>query len=317
MRTLILLIALVGALSGQLSWAQPGGNKFILNTLHSSLVPQEAWTPPEGAWAFGAETSVTNTFLKNPVYTIDVEQWDLDLTLGHAVTDALFLQVNLPLRWRGGGVFDHTIRQWHEWFDLPEADRQLVENDQYLVEGETTKGPFALRDRGSGLGNLQLSALMRLRNGTRGDGGWQESLSVTLGLPTASDGFGQDSVDAVLAYLYGTSRGSWKWHMGVGGIFIQDRFEQGLRYRPVTPQGFGTIGYALTERFELFLSASGGMQTLVHIGRLPEWFIYLDTGVRWTPSSQIQCGLSLRENPYPSRASADVSLSFGCERTWH
>ena len=124
-------------------------------------------------------------------FLIDGEAATLDATIRRGLTPDLDVALRIPLRWRGGGALDSFIDLWHRIFHLPDASRPLFLHDAFRVEGLTTAGmPFSLTGTGFGLGNLELDARWRFRDG--GAEAVSAALVVRASVPTGTDPFGGD-----------------------------------------------------------------------------------------------------------------------------
>jgi len=71
---------------------------------------------------------------------------------------------------------------------------------------------------------------------------------------------------------------------------------------------------AVTSNFSLFGGLFGGNGTITSITAHPDYFIYLDTGVKYKITSRLIVEGMLRENPAPGKGSTDVTfhLGLGC-----
>ncbi len=291
-------------------------DQFVLRSSHLGIVSDRAQVVAEGDFQTALRSSVTNTYLINDVYTVDLEQRVTELLLTYGANQDTQLDLVLPLAWRGGGVFDHGIREWHQWWGLPSADRDDVKNNQYLVEGETDKGTFNIPQTGFGFSNVNLRVKQRLSSFSEGLSDLVVSTALTLSLPTASPGFGHDAVDASFEILGGIRSGSWEFNSGLGFVMLWDRFEQGLEYRPLVPQSFLSAVYKPVEYLALTAALLGGVQPLNNVYGVPDGYVVLDLGASLQLGERNSCGLNVTENPYPSRASADVTVSLSCSRQW-
>jgi hypothetical protein len=298
--------------------AQPPAlqDQFILSTFHLGIVPDRASVVSAGNFETTLRLNTTNSYVANEVFTVDLEQRLTELLLTYGFDERTQIDVGIPYSWRGGGVFDHTIRQWHKWWGLPAGDRQLTENNQFLVEGATEHGTFSIPEAGFGLGNMTARIKRQLTDVSGSPSDLVVSSALTLSLPTAEPGFGQDAVDTALELLAGLRRGPWEFNGGMGVVLLLDRFEKGISYKPLVPQGFFGASYEAFDNVRLSVSAFGGVQTIDNIPTIPDGFVYVDFGVDVGVADHSQCSVMVRENPYPSRASADVTLSLSCTQRW-
>jgi hypothetical protein len=293
-------------------------NQFLLNSVHLSAAPESAAVVREGTYHFESRGSVTNSFVLEDGYVVDAEQRALELSLRAGASEDLELRATLPLLWRGGGVFDHTIRQWHEIFNLPDGDRDTVANDQYVVEGNTSSGTFAFEDKGFSLGNLSVGVKRQLL-GSLGEMGWQAQAGGTLSLPTAREGFGHKGLDGAVTGVLGYLGAGWELSGGASLLLYGDRSINGLSYDAAHVEGFFNAEFELWPGVHALVGLYGGQQSVNNLAGLPGEFLYLDTGLRFEIGDDQNLILLVRENPYPSRESADVtgvlSYTTSFERT--
>jgi hypothetical protein len=281
-------------------------NQFILNSVHLTGAPESAAVIGEGSYLLETRFSVTNSFVTEEGYVVDAEQRTTELALRAGVAKNLELGLTLPILWRGGGVFDHTIRQWHDTFDLPDGERETVPDDQYLVEGETKDGRFSLENEGFSLGNLKAELKQQLLGGWD-EIGWQAQVGSRLSLPTTREGFGHRGLDASLSGAMGYLGASWELSIGGALLFYGDRTLGGLSYDTWHGEGFLSAEIELWSHVEVLLGLYGGQQSVNNVEGLPAGFLYLDTGLRVGLGGGQSVVFLVRENPYPSGQSADVT----------
>ena len=260
----------------------------------------------EGSYLLETRLSVTNSFVTEEGYVVDAEQRTTELVLRTGLARELELGLTLPVLWRGGGVFDHTIREWHETFDLPDGDRESVPDDQYKVEGETKEGRFSLDSEGFSLGNLRAELKQQLLGGLH-EIGWQAQAGGRLSLPTTRDGFGHRGIDASLSGALGYQGARWEFSTGCALLYYGDRTLGGLSYDRWHGEAFLSAEIELWSHVEVLLGLYGGQQSLNNVEGLPAGFLYLDTGLRVGLGGGQSVVFLVRENPYPSEESADVT----------
>jgi hypothetical protein len=88
---------------------------------------------------------------------LDGETYVATLGLRYGLSDQLQVGIDLPWVWHSGGFLDSFISDWHDFFGLPEGDRDDLKNDQldyrYSRNGEER---LRLQDKTDSLGDLRL-----------------------------------------------------------------------------------------------------------------------------------------------------------------
>lgn len=182
--------------------------------------------PAAGGDAVGATFNWSNSMTLesegNSAYHMDAEWQELRLEWLHGVTDRVAVRGELPWRRLSGGTLDHAIEQWHEFWSLPNGDRDEVARDALRIE--FSQGPDLLLqvdESGSGLGDIPLSIGWQLRAGER------HALAAwfTVKAPTgrARDLSGSGALDAA-ASVAGEWRlaDRWQWFAQADATWLGD-----------------------------------------------------------------------------------------------
>lgn len=143
--------------------------------------------------------SWSNTYaFANQRYVIDGEVRTVTASLRLGLFDRIELGINLPYQWRGGGVMDEFIDNFHKAFGLPGADRSRVPEDRYGAFGlEVGGNSFTYDHKGYGFSDLILEGRVQLTQG----GSWAPAITagLLLRLPTGRSKFDlSDGVDVSL-----------------------------------------------------------------------------------------------------------------------
>jgi len=94
---------------------------------------------------------------------IDGERTELSFSLSGQVSSHWYATAKLPLVLHDGGFLDHTIQQWHDWFVLPNGDRDEVDQNQVAIEYRGPEGQsFSLLSASHGVGDLSLELIRPL-----------------------------------------------------------------------------------------------------------------------------------------------------------
>ena len=116
-------------------------------------------------------------------FVIDGESYFLTLSLRRRVHDRLELGVDLPLVAHADGFLDNSIESWHDTFGMSNTKRRGPSNQlgfQYSRDGTVL---YRLDSSSAGLGDIQLTAAMPLRE-PEGDDRRTVTLRSSIKLPT-------------------------------------------------------------------------------------------------------------------------------------
>jgi hypothetical protein len=88
---------------------------------------------------------------------VDAEVREARVTLARSWSNGFAVQLEVPYRYTGGGVLDHAIDSWHDFFGLPEGERAVMPTDQiriaYARDGAVL---LDVESSGDGLGDISL-----------------------------------------------------------------------------------------------------------------------------------------------------------------
>ena len=158
-------------------------NPFTL--VYGQPLPTPARLPGAGQYRYALSLDITNTLnvdsnSSESLY-VDFEAYNLTAGGYYGLNDRWALKLDVPFIYRGGGVFDHAIDEWHKFFGLPRADRPDVENDQFrLSYGRDGTTSLDLNSSQSGLADIQLG----LGHGIVQNADHAVSLWAAIDLPT-------------------------------------------------------------------------------------------------------------------------------------
>ncbi|MFO1406608.1 MAG: DUF3187 family protein [Steroidobacteraceae bacterium] len=89
--------------------------------------------------------------------TVDAETVDLRLRVEYALDDRWALMAEIPWRSIGGGSLDGAIEGWHDFWGMPNGDRDQLPSDGYLIEVNRDGQPLLnLDDTGSGVADIPI-----------------------------------------------------------------------------------------------------------------------------------------------------------------
>ncbi|MCB0353051.1 MAG: DUF3187 family protein [Bdellovibrionales bacterium] len=251
----------------------------------------------------------TSTFAEKNSYRIDEERVESRLRWRYGLSENIEGQIEIPVLWRGGGALDSFVDGWHDFFSLPEGGRDKAPQDDYFVSGVTTGGSsFELGESGMGLGNSIVSAKFQVLP----EGEWSPALGLrpSFSLPTASDQYGHDGVDAGIEASLSKQVFSLIVYGGGGIFFHPDREISGLRYEPAHGEGFLAAEYPILDSLDLVVSGIWSSEIVSNIQEHPHHLFSLDYGLVLRRESGGSLTFGMRENPSAQRGSADFSFFF-------
>ena len=134
-------------------------NPFTL--VYGQPLPTPARLPQAEELKHALSLDITNTLnvetSGNESLYVDFEAYNLTLGGIYGLNERWALKLDIPVIYRGGGVFDHAIDEWHKLFNLPRADRPDVEDNQFRISysNNATTG-ISMDSSQSGIADIQL-----------------------------------------------------------------------------------------------------------------------------------------------------------------
>jgi len=140
----------------------PTRDQNPFNLIHGQPLPVAADVADKGQLHINSSLSITNTLnieqVGNDSIFLDYESYQINLGLQYGLGKSWAVQMNLPIIHQGGGFLDSTINSWHDLFNLPQADRPNVADDQYRIQRvENNTSISDLQSESTRLGDLQLN----------------------------------------------------------------------------------------------------------------------------------------------------------------
>ena len=131
------------------------------NLIHGQPLPVNASIATPGELHWNNTLTVTNTLnsqqLADESIYLDYESYRFNLGLQYGFAQDWSVKLDLPLVYKGAGMLDSAINNWHKLLTLPQANRPNVENNQYRIQHDRngrTLTELAASD--AGIGDLQL-----------------------------------------------------------------------------------------------------------------------------------------------------------------
>jgi hypothetical protein len=225
-------------------------------------------------------------------YLVDGEHRTLSLEMRRGVTDRLTLGVRAPLHWRGPGVLDGVIDWWHRLTNLPDNDRFLYPTGRFRVVGRDRDGrPLAFTGvPGTGLGNLEASALWALRADPDGAA---VSLVARADLPTGSGPYRSAGAHGALQTVAAVplARGL-DLYSGLGGTLATQDERDGIRYTQRRLHGFLVLEWRPARRLSLLAEANGSSRLVTNVAAYRPFQLHLRVGAKLDlgPRARLEAG---------------------------
>jgi hypothetical protein len=225
-------------------------------------------------------------------YLVDGEHRTLSVEARRGVTDRLTLGLRLPLHWRGAGVLDGVIDWWHRLSGLPDNDRFLYPTGRFGVTGKDRAGrPLAYTGTpGTGLGNLEASALLALRADPEGAA---VALLGRVDVPTGTGPYGSTGVHGALqvAAALPLARGL-DLFSGLGATLATEDERDGIEYEPLRAHGFLVLEWRASRRLSLLAEANGSSRLVTNVLGYKPLQLHLRIGAKLDlgPRTRLEAG---------------------------
>ena len=285
---------------------------FPLGQLAPSITADSPEVLRPGSAQIGSQFAWSNTLNKRgDSFTVDSETRVLATSFQYGLTPDLQAGVRVPVVWRGAGSLDNLIYDWHDFFGLPQGPRDdagAVE-DRYRIRGKTESGdPFELDETGTALGNIALTTKYQLSPGD--DSRPAAALIGELTLPTAADEYGLEGIGLNLGGVLAKRYSRLIFYTGANYVFTSDSEVSNISYDHHRAAGFLSAELEF-EIISLHLGAQIASRLVDDISRFPNYEFYVDSGVTVPLGSRASLEAAVRENPAPSRGTADFTAIAG------
>ncbi len=328
------MIALCGLVEGvshpPKSEAQPRGpielpTDYPLTDTHLSIPSASPDTTLAGQQQFGIQLSWSNVSnyddddeqsnnddvptcdnTRKACYVVDAEvrRALLRYRLGLSENSEFFSY--LPITWRGGGVLDEAVDQFHQAIGVSTGVRGQVPRDRYEIRGQDEDSSFNYDDEGLATGNIVVGFKQSVHD-TKSS---RTSLQALVSLPTSHGSYGHEGVDVAATLLHRESLSDFAFYLGGGPVIKSDKTHYGVDYRPVHGEGFVSIEYIYGPALSLIVGAHAATRIVDGIAGHPGSAAYLDTGLK-TEFYGLEWELLFRENISSGSGSTDFTMMLG------
>lgn len=242
-------------------------------------------------------------------FFVDGERYTIDAQLRRGFGHGVDVGLRVPVRWRGGGWMDGLIEWWHTTFGFANNDRELHEQDQFIVEGrDEAFNELSWTEEGWGLGNVELDARWEfLRPARRSD--WRAAAIARVGLPTGTGPYETGSVDAGLQ-LVAARQASRRIDLygGVGGTWFSEDTLGGIEYEPFRAHGFFALEWRATPTLSVLVQTDVASRLVTNLVDYPGLHWYLMVGGKLDLGSGWRLTAGLTENLADQQSTGDVSF---------
>ena len=287
-------------------------NQYAFGLMHRSFSPRSPEVREEGSSTFTTRFAWSNNYILDDSFVVDDETRYLDLKASYVPIKDLEISFSLPVLWRGGGVLDSFIEDWHDFFGLPGGNRDTAVDDSFSYSAFEDNGEtFLITRDGYSLGTASLGAKYLLTPGTKNAPAW--ALTFDLGLPTARDSFGQENLDFIAGLIgsYNYSRFSFYWG-GAYSLFLDDEIA-GVNFEKHHAEGFLSIEYRILDSLAFVLSTYAHSNLIDNLDEHSSFGIYNDFAFIYRATEAMLLELLLRENPGGGDGTSDVTFGLGAK----
>lgn len=286
----------------------PISNQHPLAQIHLAPGLAEAVPQGEGSLRMSLAAAWSNTINRERGdFLIDAESREGALALDYGLSDDISFGLRQALIYRGAGITDSWIDDWHQFFGLPRGPRAKVPEDEYVIQTSTRDGEtFRLNERGTHFSDLDLR--LKYTFYTADDKTFFAALMPALRLPTGAQGYGQSSLDYGLSLLTSKLLPQWQFDTGVSFFYFADNSLDELEYVSEHWNGFVNIEYKLVSGMSILADALVESALLKNVPQYPDYQVYVDLGLRFPLTENIKLDLSFRENPFQEDSTTDFTL---------
>lgn len=178
---------------------------------------------------------------------LDGESYRWTLAARYGIGPRFEAGIEIPYIIYGGGFLDGFVEEWHNIFQLPQGGRDSAPRDRLnFSHAKDGVRKLGMDRAGSGIGDITLTAGMRLHDALDDDSRQSLALRASLKLPSGDSGSlrGSGGTDAALSLCAGMIRftewGSLGLFGSLGGMVLGDG--EVLADQQNNLAGFGTLG---------------------------------------------------------------------------
>ncbi len=290
-----------------------------LTVLH--MAPSAVTTLPAGAISGRVDAAYSNLFLNGGsgggnTWRMDGEYLRVGTTLRVGLGGDCELAAELPVAHTSGGFLDDFIIGYHDFFGLPDQNRDQNPRDAYDITAQKDGNVAWSVDR-ENLELLDVPMQVTWQLVAPGDGRVGTAVRGGIELPTGNDdrGYGNGQLDASLGVLLEYRAGGVGWYghaqHTLAGTPRQSR-AVGLHFADVTSLGLGAE-LPLAENLNVLVQVEWETSTLRHLGfpAVASEQLLLWIGGRWLVTEHWGIEVAFGEDLY-GFVSPDFTAWLGC-----
>jgi hypothetical protein len=272
------------------------GNDFISRDLHAPS-------------RFQSECAITNMHnRKAGLYEIDAETYVCGLRYERSLGEKARISFFSSLVHVGGGVFDSSIRHFHNMFSFPNGPRRADNQNRYRGGGRLDSGEeFVIEREGLGLRDPVIAVSVPVFSVAEDN---VVSLEGAGSIPLGLSEFSLSLPDFKLSLVWQRAFSWITFATGASSVLHLDSNQFGIEYERVHYGAFFSSTIPVNETFEILLGVMYRSGMVRDVSGFPGYAMYLDTGVRINYFKDSPVEIVLRENPVPGKGTADVSIFF-------
>lgn len=315
--SLILLL-----LSCDLTFAQSLGNGPVTFRNAYPLAVSQLSVEPHSPSVLGESGQISsrssfswsNTYNDDSKLTVDGESRLALQSLTFAASNKTDFSLALPLHWRGGGVLDSPIENWHDTFGMPQGGRDKVPANRFSLNGQNEDdSTFAINQSGLGLGDIAISGKTLLLENPQDS---QLSASFTAQLPTGTTRYSNNAVELMLETALAKRYSRLVVYTGAGFAWSSKDNYQGAKLRRNRPGGFLSLAYLLSQETNIGTSYRISAHPNAPVKVLPETEQYWDFFITHQTKHYGQFEFAIRENPSSGNSTTDITVLLALSKSW-
>lgn len=218
---------------------------------------------PQQITDIGISLAVANNFsfdqTTSETANLDGETWRTTLLARRGFAHGIELGIELPFVRHGGGSLDSFVEGWHEFFGLPQNNRDAVPASRLEYHYERNGVvELDLTEPVTGVGDLRLTAAYQLAAPFPGDLALRASLKLPTGDSTKLLGSGGTDLALWLSAGCGAHcEGRWGWYGGGGLMFTGQGEVLAAQQNHLVGFGSGGLAYRLAPAMTLKVQFDG------------------------------------------------------------
>ena len=232
----------------------------VFNLIHGQALPTNAHLNKKSQSIWSSSLVITNALniesnINEKIY-LDYEAYRFTISYQYGLNDNWNIKLDAPLIFQSGGYFDSSMDGWHNFLDLPRANRPFVENNQYNIRFDyQTQTSINFNENSHALGDAQIALARSIKNNNTA-----MSLWMSLKLPTGDEdkltGNGATDFSTWLALNQQLSN-NWLINLNAGIVFLGGSNYKNIPLSNQAIYGHIMLGKAITENINLKLQLQG------------------------------------------------------------